>query len=170
MLDDHVNPFKFGGPVEGEYYLPRPELEKSVYHFLSNRIHVVLIGPRQFGKTSFVFSFAKIEKKGMHVHLLIFLTSLPMRLSSTNPPCKPNSKLKLRHVSKQWLSSWRPKFFADLDTISGQPSLGFSVDRTLNKDVKEMIQDVLAGLKTLGEKVVLVIDEFQKIAELDEPQ
>lgn len=35
-----MNPFKFGDPVEGEFYLQRPELDASVYNFLSNRIHV----------------------------------------------------------------------------------------------------------------------------------
>lgn len=60
-----MNPFKFGDPVEGEYYLPHPELDKLVYQFLSNRIHVVLIGPRRFGKTSFVFNLLKkLEKEG----------------------------------------------------------------------------------------------------------
>ncbi|NGX47449.1 MAG: hypothetical protein K1000chlam3_00823, partial [Chlamydiae bacterium] len=50
------NPFKFGNPVEGDYFLPRPDLEKLVSQFLENRIHVVLIGPRRFGKTSFVLN------------------------------------------------------------------------------------------------------------------
>ena len=51
-----TNPFKFGDPVEGDYYLPRPELLQSVCGFLGNRIHVVLMGPRRFGKTSFVLA------------------------------------------------------------------------------------------------------------------
>jgi len=25
-----MNPFQFGGPVEGEYFLPRPELAKTL--------------------------------------------------------------------------------------------------------------------------------------------
>ena len=60
-----MNPFKFGDLVEGEYYLTRPELDNLVIQFLSNRIHVVLMGPRRFGKTSFVFNLLKaLEKEG----------------------------------------------------------------------------------------------------------
>src|SRR5437016_13697220 len=58
------NPFKFGDPVEGDYYLPHPELKKLVSQFLENHIHVVLIGPRRFGKTSFVLNLLKsLEKR-----------------------------------------------------------------------------------------------------------
>ena len=53
------NPFKFGDPVEGEYYLPHPDLAKMVTQFLENHIHVVLSGPRRFGKTSFVINLLK---------------------------------------------------------------------------------------------------------------
>lgn len=30
-----MNPFKFGQPVEGEYYLVRPELDRLITQFLS---------------------------------------------------------------------------------------------------------------------------------------
>src|SRR5262245_5960489 len=64
MSELHKNPFKFGDPVEGDYYLPHPALAKTVTQFLENRIHVVLIGPRRFGKTSFVLDLLKhLEKK-----------------------------------------------------------------------------------------------------------
>src|ERR1700679_4208294 len=49
-----MNPFRYGDPVTGEYYLPREGLKKSVVTFLTSGINVVLIGPRRFGKTSFV--------------------------------------------------------------------------------------------------------------------
>jgi AAA+ ATPase superfamily predicted ATPase len=70
--------------------------------------------------------------------------------------------------AKKWLSNWRPKISADVDPTSGQTTFGLSFDRNSEKEVKEMIQDVLSGLKNLGEKVALVIDEFQKITELDD--
>jgi hypothetical protein len=164
-----MNPFKFGDPVEGEYYLSRPELDKAVYHFLSNRIHVVLIGPRRFGKTSFVFNLLKkLEKEGYACPFVdIFnITSHRDFLHQILRALK--AKKGWMEAAKHWLSSWRPKMSADMDPVSGQTSFGFSVDRASEKDVKEMIQDVLAGLKNLGEKVVLVIDEFQKITELED--
>ncbi len=49
-----MNPFKYGDPVEGEYYLERNSLKKSVLTFIENQINIVLIGPRRYGKTSFI--------------------------------------------------------------------------------------------------------------------
>lgn len=164
-----MNPFKFGDPVEGEYYLPRPELDNLVYQFLSNRIHVVLIGPRRFGKTSFVINLLKrLEAEGYACPFVdIFnITSHRDFLQQLLRALKV--KKNWAESAKQWLSNWRPKISADVDPLSGQTTFGLAIDRGSEKDVKEMIQDVLAGLKNLGEKVVLVIDEFQKITALDD--
>ena len=43
-----------------------------------------------------------------------------------------------------------------------------SFDRSSERDVKEMIQDVLASLENLGPRVILAINEFQKIAEIND--
>lgn len=71
-------------------------------------------------------------------------------------------------AGKKWLSNWKPKISATIDPISGQTSFGLSIDRNFEKNVKEIIQDLLSGLKNLAEKVVLVIDEFQKITQLND--
>lgn len=60
-----ANPFKFGNPVEGDYYLPRPELSATIRRFLENHIHIVLMGPRRFGKTSFSLNLLdQFEEEG----------------------------------------------------------------------------------------------------------
>jgi AAA+ ATPase superfamily predicted ATPase len=164
-----MNPFKFGDPVEGEYYLSRPELDKTVSQFLTNRIHVVLIGPRRFGKTSFVFNLLKkLENDGFAcVFVDIFnITSHRDFLHQILRSLKV--KQSWIKTAKNWLSTWRPKISADIDPVSGQSTLGLAIDHASEKDVKEMIQDVLSGIKDLGNKVVLVIDEFQKITELND--
>lgn len=164
-----MNPFKFGNPVEGEYYLPRPELDKTVSNFLSNRIHVVLIGPRRFGKTSFTWNLLKkLEKEGYACPFVdIFnITSHRDFLQQILRALK--ARKSWLEAAKEWLSSWRPKISAEVDPVSGQPSLGLSLDRDSEKDVKEIIQDVLTGLKNLGKKVILTIDEFQKVTELED--
>ena len=57
------NPFRFGDPVTGDFYLARPNLTAIVRQFVDNRIHVVLVGPRRFGKTSFVLDL--LQQLGM---------------------------------------------------------------------------------------------------------
>src|SRR3990167_773507 len=157
------NPFKFGDPVEGKYYLPRPELDRLVYQFLSNCIHVVMIGPRRFGKTSFVFNLLKkLEGEGYACPFIDIFNITSHRDFLQQMLRALKTKKGWAESAKNWLLSLRPKLSADIDPLSGQPSFGLSIDGSTEKDVKEMIQDVLAGLKNLGDKVVLVIDEFQK--------
>jgi hypothetical protein len=127
------------------------------------------MGPRRFGKTSFVLNLLKkFEEEGYACPFIdIFnITSHRDFLQQVFRALK--TKKSWAESAKKWLSNWRPKISADIDPASGQTTFGLSFDRNSEKEVKEMIQDVLSGLKNLGEKVVLVIDEFQKITELDD--
>lgn len=164
-----MNPFKFGDPVEGEFYLEHTELDSTVMQFISNRIHVILIGPRRFGKTSFVFNLnRKMEKKGYTV-LFIDIFNITSHRDFLQQFLRA-LKIKKNWVKagKEWLADHRPKVSADVDHMTGQTSFGLSLSKASEKDVKEMIQDVLVEIKNLGKNVLLVIDEFQKITELND--
>lgn len=163
------NPFKFGDPVEGEYYLEHTDLDSTVTQFVSNRIHVVLIGPRRFGKTSFVFNLnRKMEKKGYTVLFVDIFNITSHRDFLQQFLRSLKAKKGWIKTGKEWLVDHRPKLSADVDHLSGQTSFGLSLSKASEKDVKEMIQDVLAEIKHLGKNVLLVIDEFQKITELND--
>jgi len=169
MNRSQSNPFKFGGPVVGEYYLPRMELAQAVTQFLQNRIPVVLIGARRLGKTSFVLHLLNhFEEEGYcTVFADIFnITSHRDFLCQMLRAIK--TKKRWTAAIKESLSNLRPIVAADFDPHTSQSSFEISLDRSSEKEVKERIQDVLAGLDKLGEKVVFVIDEFQKITEIDD--
>lgn len=166
------NPFKFGDPVEGDYYLPHTALSKTVAQFLENRIHVVLIGPRRFGKTSFVLDLLKnFEKKG-YITLFVDIFNITSHRDFLQQMIRAlKEKKRLRHFITDFLSSLpslRPKISADCDDHTGKPSFEFTLDKASQKDVKEAIQDLLSGLEKMGSPVILAIDEFQKIAQIDD--
>lgn len=167
-----TNPFKFGDPVQGDYFLPRPELEKLVTQFLSNRIPVVLVGPRRFGKTSFVLNLLDSLESCGYTCLFVDIFNITSHRDFLQQLLRAlNSKKNWKNSLKKWvklLTELRPTMSAEVDLSTGQPSLGLSVDKTSERDVKEMIQDVLEGLINLGEKVILVVDEFQKITEIND--
>ena len=146
-----MNPFIFGTPVEGKYYLARPDLDKVVTQFLSHRIHVVLMGPRRFGKTSFILNLLKNLENHGYTCLCIDIFNITSH----------------RDFLYQILRAFKAKKkrLFNIDPLSHQTSFDLSLALSSSKDVKEMIQDVLEGLENLGEKVIVVIDEFQKIAE-----
>lgn len=169
-----VNPFKFGDPVEGDYYLPRPDLENLVSQFLVNRIHVVLIGPRRFGKTSFLLNLLKKLRRDSRSYVYIDIFNITSHRDFLNQMLRglknqegwfDNLKAKLKS-----LANIRPKISHQIDANSGNSSFDFSIEpvSSSDKDVKEVIQDVLSSLNNLGKGLIFAIDEFQKITEIDD--
>jgi len=166
------NPFRFGNPVEGDYYLPRPELSLTIRKFIENHIHIVLTGPRRFGKTSFVLNLlGRLEKEGYTCFLVDIFNITSHRDFLQQLMRAIESKKSLTSKLKAWLSTIRltvPKITAEIDSITGNPSLGATVSRLAEKDTQTAIQDILEGLSSLGHKVVIAMDEFQKISEIED--
>lgn len=167
-----ANPFKFGNPVEGEFYLPRPALSAAINQFLTNRIPVVLMGPRRFGKTSFVLNLLnQLEKEGFHC-LFIDIFNITSHRDFLQQFLRAiRSKKSFKEILKAWwekLRRLKPQLSADYDPITGTPSFSFTVAQFNDEDAKTAIQDLLEGLANLGNKVVVALDEFQKISEIED--
>lgn len=166
------NPFKFGNPVQGEYYFPRPELSSSVRQFLENHVHVVLMGPRRFGKTSFVLDlFCALEKTG-YTCVLVDIFNVTSHRDFLHQFLRSlRQKQGFKNKLKDW---WKrigrlvPQLSLDFDSHTGNTSLGFSLGQLADEDVKTGIQDLLDELTSLGKKVVIALDEFQQLSQLDD--
>ena len=171
MAKPTKNPFKFGDPVEGDYYYPRPDLTQTVVQFLDNRVHVVLIGPRRFGKTSFVLDTLRQleERKKTCVFVDIFnVTSHRDFLQQLLRALRAKTTWSRR--LKKWVESLprlRPKFIWETDPNTGEGTFSIAPE-ILERDVKDLIQDTILALGEVGDEVVVAIDEFQTIAELED--
>jgi GTPase SAR1 family protein len=166
------NPFKFGNPVEGDYYLPRPELSSTVRQFIENRIHIVLMGPRRFGKTSFVWNLlGTLEKEGYTCFLVDIFNITSHRDFLYQLMRAIESKKSLVGRLKSWLKNvkWMvPKITADFESVTGGTNLGFTLSHLAEADTQTAIQDLLEGLSGFGDKIIVVMDEFQKISEIED--
>lgn len=168
------NTFKFGIPVEGDYYLHRPDLENFVSQFLINRIHVVLIGPRRFGETSFLLNLLNKLSKESYSYVFVDIFNITshrdflhqiLRGLKSKKGCVDSLREMVESIPKL-----RPKISTQIDPATGIPSFDFTLDMATSTgtDVKEIIQDVLSGLNKLGKGLILAIDEFQKITEIND--
>ena len=166
------NPFQFGNPVAGDYYLPRVGLSKTVGHFLESRIHVVLIGPRRFGKTSFCLNLLQeLEcsgKTALYVDIFNVTSHRDFLLQWLRAlKTKQSFGLKL----KKWIQTvpkLKPKFTWTANPQTGELEVGLSTEGSRDEDPKETIQDLLGAVQKLGKDVIVCIDEFQKVAELED--
>lgn len=164
-----INPFKFGDPVEGDYYLPRPDLENFVSQFLMNRIPVVLIGPRRFGKTSFLLNLLKKLSQQSHSYVFVDIFNITSHKDFLHQIMRKGWIDALKYMFEA-IPKLRPKVSTQFDVHTCQPSFDFSLDvaTTSENDVKEVIQDILSGLNKLGRGLIFAIDEFQKITEIND--
>ncbi|MBB63529.1 MAG: hypothetical protein CMO81_00515 [Waddliaceae bacterium] len=167
-----ANPFKFGDPVDGDYYLPRPELSSIVNQFLENRIHIVLMGPRRFGKTSFLLNILdQLESKGFSCIIVDIFNITSHRDFLHQLLRAVRTRRSFRNKLKNWWNGIRrlmPTVTADFDVLNGSSSFGFTLGHLAEEDIKTAIQDLLESLSGLGKRVVVAIDEFQKISEIDD--
>jgi len=166
------NPFKFGNPVQGDYYYPRPELASAVKKFLENRIHVVLMGPRRFGKTSFILDLVSIFEKEGYTCVVVDIFNITSHRDFLHQFLRAlRQKQGFKNKLKDW---WKrvgrliPQLSLDLDSHTGHTSLGFSLGQLADEDIKTGIQDLLDELTSLGKKVMIALDEFQQLSQLDD--
>lgn len=166
------NPFRFGDPVQGDYFMPLPAFERIVSQFTDNRIHTVLIGPRRFGKTSFVLRLLQeLESKGKPCLFADIFNITSHRDFLQQILRALRSKRGWQEKIRSWVETiprLRPKIAMEMDPATGLPGFSLSTDLTDDKDVKETILDVFAAIERLGNQVVVAIDEFQKIAEIED--
>jgi AAA+ ATPase superfamily predicted ATPase len=169
-----VNPFKYGDPVRGEYYHPRPDLKKSVLTFIENQIHVVLIGPRRFGKTSFILDLLKTwkDQKRETVYIDVF--------NVTTHRDFLNQMVNAIADNSGWLDRVK-KWFKELPNhfrpaIEWEPSeqglssikLSLQAHKLDDDQVKQLISGTFDLLPTLGKRVLIAFDEFQTIGQLED--
>lgn len=167
-----ANPFKFGDPVGGDYYLPRPELTATVRNFLENHIHVVLMGPRRYGKTSFVLNLLGAFEKEGTVTLLVDIFNITSHRDFLLQFLRAiREKRSVKERLKSWWNGLRrivPTITAEVDPLSGSPNFGFTLGQLEEGEVKTAIQDLLESLSNVGDRVIVAFDEFQKISEIED--
>lgn len=56
------NPFKYGVPVSGDFYFPRPALARQMLDYSKAGQKILLYGPRRYGKTSFLREYSDVLK------------------------------------------------------------------------------------------------------------
>ena len=168
-MTTHENPFRYGVPVEGRHYFPLPGFSRHVRSYLENRINIILYGPRRFGKTSFILDLIKEQEKSGSKCLLIDVYNITSHLDFFQQTIRALNKKQ--SWAKKILSKYR-NFkllpIADVDPITGQQSYSLKPDFTSSEDIKDIIQNTFTEIGRLDKKVLVVVDEFQKISQLED--
>jgi hypothetical protein len=160
-------PFKYGCVVEGEYFCPRPELERQLREYAESGQNLVIQGERRMGKTSLV----KKAVSGMKGERLLYIDLYGIRTLSDF--CRrvmagvggvtekmPFLKKALAHAHRL-----RPALTIDVNT--GAPTIVVDERAAAEPD---SLGAVMATVENLAkeEKLCVVMDEFQDLLKLED--
>jgi uncharacterized protein len=168
------NPFMYGKPVKGDFYLDLPHLKKELQSFVDSKINVLVMGPRRTGKTSFLKSFLDDQRARKKIVLDIDVFNVLSHKDFLNQFINSiNKEKKSTQRFFDWLrnvKSLSPVFKWEANPHSGEIEYALNFSRLEESDTKQAILSTLSGLKELTDKgeLLISIDEFQRIGELDD--
>lgn len=166
------NPFRYGVPVTGEFYLPRPDMSRQLLKYATAGQKVLLYGRRRFGKTSFLKEHISTLKDnnitGVYVDLYPITSQRDFLLALTSG-IKGSRLLSFSERVKTIIGDLfrlRPRLVVEDDGLA----LDFIVPSLREDDIKSAIEDTIRLLGKLneGSPLAVIFDEFQKIAEIDD--
>ena len=159
-----ANKFSYGTLVQGEYFTDRKEELIRIKQFLDSDNHLILISPRRYGKSSLVRKC--VEELGrpyvwLDLQYCISTASFTTQLLKATLAQYPMERLKheLRHFRIVPTVTINP--VTNDYQFSFQPST--AADTTMLEDVLALLQ----RLSTQDEKLIVVLDEFQEVRNID---
>ena len=169
------NPFKFGPLALDEAFTDRQDEIDSLVADARNGQDVVVFAPRRYGKSSLVWRVAQeLVKDGV----LVAQVDLMRTPTKDQLAAKLAKTIHEELATRLWSAKERLKVFADLrlkPTITVNPNDGavsFSFDaRAAQEDIDATLEELFTTLGRIAadreRRVVLVLDEFQEVVDID---
>ena len=161
-----MKPFRYGCVVGGEYFCPRPELEKQLREYAEAGQNVVVHGARRMGKTSLV----RHAIDGMRKMRLVYADLYGVRTAADvcsrimKGVAKASGETSFLRRAVQLAFRLRPVI--SLDPVDGSPTISVDARAASEPDSLGAVMSVLEKLSS-GNRTCIVFDEFQDILKLD---
>jgi uncharacterized protein len=175
MVDSPLNPFRFGNFVVDEFADRTRELAE-VEADMRNGQDLVIFAPRRLGKSSLVLKAAATSRRKKSLVAYLNVMTAPTkarfaeRLAAAIYTDIAAPKARLKEKALMMFQGLRIAPTVTVDPIDGRLSFSFGIghaeadlDRTI-----EMLLELPAKIATeRDQRVVLILDEFQEIVDLD---
>src|SRR3954447_18314738 len=175
MAAPTVNPFRFGGLALDDAFTDREDEVRELKRDAVNGQDVVVFAPRRYGKSSLVW---RVAQELVKEDILVAQVDLMRTPTKDQLAAKLARTIHEDLASRLWNAKERLKVFAGLritPIITVDPndgSVSFSFDaRAAAADTDATLEELLTMLGRIGadrgRRVVLVLDEFQQIVDID---
>jgi len=167
------NPYHFGTPVEGEFFVGRESEVNTVVDRVSNGINVVLLSPRRYGKTSVLLraetQLATQKAAMVHINVLRHpsYAAFASALATNAFNIRGGAWHRARQATFEFVKRLRVR---PVITMEDDGKLKLSFDPGLaGHDASQVLSDILGLLaaERPHRPAALILDEFQAIIDLD---
>ena len=170
-----TNPFKFGPLALDDAFTDRQSEIASLVADARNGQDVVVLAPRRYGKSSLVW---RVAQELVKEDVLVAQVDLMRTPTKDQFAAKLAKTIHEELATRLWNAKERLKVFADLrlkPTVTVNPNDGavsFSFDaRAAGEDIDATLEELLTTLGKIAaereRRVVLVLDEFQEVVDID---
>lgn len=159
-------PFKYGCAVEGEYFCPRPELERQLHEYAESGQNLVIQGERRMGKTSLV----KKAISGMKGERMLYIDLYGVRTLSDF--CRRamagvgGVSRKMSFLKKALALASRLRPALTFDSNTGSPTITVDERAAAEPDSLGAVMATIGDLAKDG-RLCVVMDEFQDMLKLE---
>lgn len=156
------NPFKFGTVVDGDFFTDRIEELPKVQQMLGGHNHLVLISPRRYGKTSLVRkAITETGRPAVFVNVQMAMTSSKLAELLLKSFLSIHPIERFKEAVKRFRA--KPTLTYNIETGGMEVSFDTSVQGSA------ALEDVLNLMDTKSDddRLIVVLDEFQEIANLE---
>ena len=161
------NPFRYGCVVEGEYFCPRPDLERQMRRCAEDGQNIVVEGERRMGKTSLV----RKAVLGLKGERLLYIDLYSIR--TLEDFCR-RVMVGISHVTERMSFlkravqlAYRLRPVITLDPVTGSPTISVDARAAEESGSLTVVMETIRKLAEEG-KLCVVFDEFQDILKLED--
>jgi AAA+ ATPase superfamily predicted ATPase len=154
-----TNPFKFGSVVDDPFFTDRVKEQKEIESILQSSVHLVIISPRRYGKTSLVRKVVSRMNRPLiffDLQLVTDVQDLATQILRKVYKVYPFEKIK------DILKNFRIVPSINLNPQTNEVDITFQP----KSEILPVLEDVFNLLNKLGSdknKPIVVLDEFQEI-------
>ena len=162
-----MNPFRYGCTVGGDFFCPRPALERELASRIESGQNVVMQGDRRTGKTSLVLETVRHMKK-----VALFHADFLSVRDQADVCHRLVAALARLEASENWvtktirmLAHLRPA--VSVDPATGTPTVTVDARVAAQPSTLDSVLDAILS-QTRRRKVCVLLDEFQDILDIDD--
>ncbi len=157
------NPFKFGSIVDNLYFTNRVEELEQIKSILDSEVHLTMMSPRRYGKTSLIMKAIKEINRPV---ILLDMQVVTSEIDFAEQLLKKIHKLFAYEKIKTLLKSFRIVPTVLINPISDEINISFNSNKSGDIALEDVL-NLINKLSSKSKRLIVVFDEFQVIRKIE---